>query len=282
MKLSSILAQCIVGVMTAAVPVLAQDRWTLIPHWDPMPEPVSSGLAEVNGISMYYATFGTGDLVLLIHGGMNSSDSWGAQVADLMTDHLVIVADSRGHGRSSRNERPFSYDLMADDYIALLDFLDIQKVDLVGWSDGAIIGLDIAMRYPERLDDLFAQGVNVTPDGISFDVPPSAAAEAMFGWMAEDYARMSPTPDEFEAFSAQMFDMYGREPNWSDEQLATITTPTTIAFAEYDELISRSHNQHIVEVIPGAKLVILPGVSHVAPLQAPDEYSAAVRDAIDD
>ena len=102
------------------------------------------------------------------------------------------------------------------------------------------------MRHPERLDDLFAQGVNVTPDGISFDVPPSAAAEAMFGWMEEDYARMSPTPDEFEAFSAQMFDMYGREPNWSDEQLATITTPTTIAFAEHDELISRSHNEHIV------------------------------------
>ena len=241
------------GFLAAALlasPALAQDRWTLIPHWDPMPVPASSGLAEVNGISMYYATFGAGAPVLMIHGGMASSDEWGAQVADLMKDHLVIVADSRGHGRSSRDDRPFSYDLMADDYIALLDFLDIPKVDLVGWSDGAIIGLDIAMRFPERLDDLFAQGANVTPDGVSFDVPPSAAAEAFFGWMADDYARMSPTPDEYEAFSAQMFAMYEREPNWSDEKLATITTPTTIALAEHDEIISRPHTEHMAEVIP--------------------------------
>ena len=117
-----------------------------------MPAPVATGMADVNGIKMHYATFGAGDPVLLIHGGLGHADLWSAQVADLMKDHLVIVADSRGHGRSSRTADPFGYDLMSSDFVALLDFLKIDKVDLVGWSDGGIIGLDIAMTNPERLN----------------------------------------------------------------------------------------------------------------------------------
>ena len=276
------LSHSVVAVVLLSGPATAEERWETIPHWKPMPEPASSGMAEVNGISMYYATFGQGDPVLLIHGGMSSSEDWSAQVSDLMQDHLVIVADSRGHGRSTRDERPFSYDLMTDDYIALLDFLKIPKVDVVGASDGGIIGLDMAMRYPERLDDLFAQGANVTPDGVSFDAPPSAAAEAFFGWMADDYKRLSSTPDQYDALSADLFALYEREPNWTDEQLATIKTPVTVAQSEYDELIKRSHAEHMAEVIPGAKLVILPAMSHPAALQAPEEYDAAVREAIDD
>ena len=115
-----------------SLPALAEDRWMSVPTPGAMPAPVSTGMAPVNGIEMYYATYGAGDPVLLIHGGLGHADIWAAQVTDLMKDHLVIVADSRGHGRSTRTEEPFGYDLMASDYIALLDFLGIGKVDLVG------------------------------------------------------------------------------------------------------------------------------------------------------
>lgn len=135
---------------------------------------------------MYYATYGAGDPVLLIHGGLGHGDVWASQVIDLSKDHLVIVADSRGHGRSTRTEEPFGYDLMASDYLALLDYLKIDKVDLVGWSDGGIIGLDIAMSHPERLDHLFAHAANITTDGVD----PSVAEDTVFnGYIGRRWAK---------------------------------------------------------------------------------------------
>ena len=273
------LAAAFVACATVAY---AEDRWMTIPKPPAMPEAASSGLAEVNGIKMYYATYGAGDPVLLIHGGLGNADIWANQVIDLMKDHLVIVADSRGHGRSTRTEEPFGYDLMASDYLALLDFLHVDKVDLVGWSDGGIIGLDIAMTHPERLDHLFAHAANITTDGVD----PSVADDPVFmgtyvGWMAEDYARLSPTPDQFDAFVGQISEMWAREPNWTDEQVAAITVPTAVVVGEFDEAILRPHSEKIAALIPGSTLVILPEASHFAMLQAPVEYTAAIRALID-
>ena len=264
-----------------AAPAHAEDRWMSIPMPAPMPTPVATGMAPVNGIEMYYATYGAGDPVLLIHGGLGNADIWSALVVDLMKDHLVIVADSRGHGRSTRTAEPFGYDLMSSDYLALLDYLKIDKVDLVGWSDGGIIGLDIAMTHPERLDHLFAQAANITTDGVN----PAVATDAVFGsyidWMSKDYARLSPTPDQFEAFVGQISEMWASQPNWTDAQVAAITVPTEIVVGDHDEAILPAHSEKIAGLIPGAKLVILPDASHFAMLQAPDEYTAAVRAFID-
>lgn len=264
-----------------AAPAHAEDRWMSIPMPAPMPTPVATGMAPVNGIEMYYATYGAGDPVLLIHGGLGNADIWSAQVADLMKDHLVIVADSRGHGRSTRTAEPFGYDLMSSDYLALLDYLKIDKVDLVGWSDGGIIGLDIAMTHPERLDHVFAQAANITTDGVN----PAVATDAVFGsyidWMSKDYARLSPTPDQFDAFVGQISEMWASQPNWTDAQVAAITVPTEIVVGDHDEAILPAHSEKIAGLIPGAKLVILPDASHFAMLQAPGEYTAAVRAFID-
>ncbi|MEO6299985.1 MAG: alpha/beta fold hydrolase [Paracoccaceae bacterium] len=264
-----------------ATPVLAEDRWMSVPVPPPMPTPIASGMAPVNGISMYFATFGAGKPVLLIHGGLGNADIWSNQVIDLMKDHLVIVADSRGHGRSTRNEEPFGYDLMSADYLALLDYLKIEKVDLVGWSDGGIIGLDIAMGHPERLSHLFAQAANITTDGVN----PGVATDTVFGsyidWMSKDYAKMSPTPDQFDAFVTQISNMWATQPNWTDAQVAAIKVPTAIVAGDHDEAILRAHTEKIAAMIPGAKLVILPDASHFAMLQAPAEYTAAVRALID-
>ncbi len=275
----------LVCVLSMAGPALAQDRWMSVPEAAAMPAPASAGTAEVNGIRMHYATFGAAvegrEPVLLIHGGLGHADLWAAQVADLMKDHLVIVADSRGHGRSSRNADTYGYDLMASDYLALLDSLGIAKVDLVGWSDGGIIGLDIAMTHPERIDRLFAHAANITVDGVN----PAVGTDAVFGAyitrMGVDYAKMSPTPDDFEAFVAQISEMWATQPNWTDAQVAAITVPVAIVVGEHDEAILPEHTAKIAGLIPGAELVILPGVSHFAMLQAPGEYTAAVRTFID-
>ncbi len=264
-----------------ATPVFAEDRWMAIPRPPAMPAPVATGMAPVNGIQMYYATFGAGKPVLLIHGGLGNADIWANQVVDLMKDHLVIVADSRGHGRSTRTTEPFGYDLMSSDYLALLDYLKIDKVDLVGWSDGGIIGLDIAMSHPDRLSHLFAQAANITTDGVD----PAVATDAVFGsyidWMGKDYVRLSPTPDQYDAFVAQISNMWATQPNWTDAQVSAITLPTAIVAGDHDEAILRPHTEKIAALIPGAKLVILPNASHFAMLQAPADYTAAVRALID-
>jgi pimeloyl-ACP methyl ester carboxylesterase len=268
-------------VLALAVPAAAQDRWMEIPDAAPMPDAADEGLAEVNGIRMHYATFGSGPPVLLIHGGLSNGDVWGSLVADLMRDHTVIVADSRGHGRSTRDERPFGYDLMTDDYVALLDHLKVDKVDLVGWSDGGIIGIDMALRYPQRLDQVFAQAANVTTDGVDPGVETDPTFGAYIGRAAEQYARMSPTPDQFDAFVGQIAQMWASQPNWSDAELGGITTPITLALGDHDEAITRAHTDHMATAIPGSTEVILKDASHFAMLQAPAEYAAAVRAAID-
>lgn len=272
----------VLALVALSVPAHAEDRWMTIPNPPAMPEAASSGMAPVNGIEMYYATYGAGDPVLLIHGGLGNADIWANQVIDLMQDHLVIVADSRGHGRSTRTEEPFGYDLMATDYLALLDYLKVDKVDLVGWSDGGIIGLDIAMKHPERLDHLFAHAANITTDGVNPKVGDDPVFMGIYAtWMGEEYKRLSPTPDQFDAFIAQISEMWATQPNWTDEQVAAITVPTAVVVGDHDEAILPAHTEKIAALIPGSKLVILPDASHFAMLQAPAEYTAAIRAFID-
>ena len=272
----------VLALAALSLPAHAEDRWMTIPKPPAMPEAVSSGMAPVNGIEMYYATYGAGDPVLLIHGGLGNADIWANQVIDLMQDHLVIVADSRGHGRSTRTEEPFGYDLMASDYLALLDYLKVDKVDLVGWSDGGIIGLDIAMSHPERLDHLFAHAANITTDGVDPTVGDDPVFMGIYAtWMGEEYAKLSPTPDQFDAFVTQISEMWASQPNWTDDQVKAITVPTAVVVGDHDEAILPEHTKKIAALIPGAKLVILPEASHFAMLQASAEYTAAIRALID-
>lgn len=273
------LARLLVPLLLLGTPLGAAERWLSLPEPVAMPKPAASGLAPVNGISMHYAVFGQGDPILLIHGGLGHADLWAAQVADLMRDHMVIIADSRGHGRSTRTADPFGYGLMSNDYIALLDHLKIPKVDLVGWSDGGIIGIDIALNHPDRLRRLFAHAANVTVDGVDPAVATNVTFNAYIERMGTDYKRLSPTPDQYDAFVTQISGMWASQPNWTDADLAKITTPTTIVLGDHDEAVTRAHTDHMAAVIPGAKLVILPDVSHFAMLQAPDEYTAAIRAA---
>jgi pimeloyl-ACP methyl ester carboxylesterase len=259
----------------------AEDRWQTLPPPPPMPPPVTSGYAPVNGIEMYYAVIGLGDPVLLIHGGLGHADIWANQVADLAKDHQVIVADSRGHGRSTRTAEPYGYDLMASDYLALLDYLKIDKAALVGWSDGGIIGLDIAMSHPERLTKLFAHAANVTVDGVKPDVMNNPTFAAYVTRSGEDYKKLSKTPDQYDAFVKQISHMWETQPNWTKEQLAAIKVPTAIVLGDHDEAIKRDHTEKMAADIPGSKLVILPNASHFAMLQDPEGYTAAVRALID-
>jgi pimeloyl-ACP methyl ester carboxylesterase len=271
------------AILTLALPATAQEAWQTIPTPPAMPAPAASGLADVNGISMYYAAFGPegGVPVLLVHGGLAHADVWAAQVADLMADHRVIVADTRGHGRSTHDGSTYSYELLASDYLALLDRLGIDRVHLVGWSDGANIGYVLSLSHPERLASHFAHAGNVTLAGIDPSVETNATFGTYVGMMAADYARLSPTPDGFDAFLGGITAMWGTEKPDGLAALAAVTVPTLVVHSAHDEAILASHAAEIAAAIPGATVLTLPDVSHFALFQDPAAYTAAIRDFIE-
>ena len=268
----------VVALLLLSGAARAEEIWQTLPKPPAMPTPVESGMAPVNDIQMYYAVYGEGEPVLLIHGGLGNADVWGFQVPALAESHKVIVADSRGHGRSTRSEKPFGYELMADDYLALLDHLGIDKVALVGWSDGGIIGLDIAIRHPERLSRLFAFAANYTPEGVKASVATDPTFNAYIELAGKEYARLSPTPGEYDAFVEQISQMWATEPNYTKAQLQAITVPTVIFDGDHDEAIEPAHTAEMAELIPGAKLVIMKDASHFAMWQQPEEFNAIVLD----
>ncbi|MEO6800060.1 MAG: alpha/beta hydrolase [Rhodanobacter sp.] len=266
----------VVLFVSVAASAFGAERWQTVPPDPPAVAMARHDHVEVHGASLYYAITGNGSPVLLLHGSLGSSDDWGYQVRALAAHHTVIVMDSRGQGRSTRDARPFSYDLMADDVVALLDKLAIARIDVVGWSDGANIGLDLAIRHPGRIAKLFAFGANTSVAGMSGDPEKQPIFPLVMTRMSANYASLSPTPKAFDAVATQMSVMWATEPNWSDAQLGTIKSPVWIVDGDHEEFIKREHTEHIAATIPGAGLLILPKVSHFAPLQAPALFNAAV------
>ena len=239
----------------------AEPQWLTLPPTPSLPTAVKSGLAPVNGIKIWYATFGRGAPVILLHGGLANSNYWGILVRALAPHYRVIVMDSRGHGRSARDARPFGYDLMASDVLALMDYLKIDKAALVGWSDGAIIGLDIALHHPERLSKLFAFAANSDPSGVK-EVTQSPVFNAFIARARKEYEQLSPTPKEYDSFLAQITKMWESEPHWTADDLHTIKVPTWIVDADHDEAIKRENTLFMADNIPGSGLLIQPDVSH--------------------
>ncbi|MBX5105381.1 alpha/beta hydrolase [Rhizobium lentis] len=258
----------------------AAERWAELPAFPSMPAPKTSGMADVNDIKMYYAEYGEGDPILFIHGGLGNAGVWGHQVAEFAKDHLVIVADSRGHGRSTRSGQPFGYDLMTSDYVALLDHLKIDKVTLVGWSDGGIIGIDMAMNHPEKLTRVIAQAANVTTDGVKADVLENKTFSHYIDVAGDQYKKLSPTPTEYQAFFTQISEMWATQPAWTAADLAKISVPVTLAIGDHDEAVKLDHTELMAKEIPGARLVILKSASHFAMLQDPAGYNRMIRDAM--
>ena len=261
-----------VMLIASAAAAHAAPQWLTLPATPTLPSAAQSGLAPVNGIKIWYASFGRGEPVLLIHGGLANSNYWGHQVRALLKHYRVVVMDSRGHGRSSRNEQPYGYDLMASDVLALMDHLGIKKAAIVGWSDGAIIGLDIAMHHPERVSRLFAFAANSDPSGVA-DIAKSDVFNAYIERAGEEYKRLSPTPTEYKSFVEQITKMWETQPNWTEADLAAIKVPTWIVDADHDEAIKRENTEFMAAHIPNAGLLIQPNVSHFSFMQDPEQFT---------
>jgi len=260
----------------------ADEVWENLPAPLPLPDPLRSGYVPVNGIQLYYAIYGKGEPLILLHGGMGNIEQFGNQIGAFAREFGVIALDSRGQGRSTRSSQALSYGLMASDVVGVMDFLNISKASVLGWSDGGIVGLDIAIHYPERLDKLVVFGANYNRTGLRRDGGKHRIFSQYFGIAERDYKRLSKTPDQYQEAFLALEKMWETQPNYSAQQLASIKAPTLVLDGEYDEIIKRSHTEEMATLIPNAKLKFIPEASHFAMFQRPADFNKAVLDFLSD
>ena len=242
----------------------------------PLPVTSEEGYVEHDGARIWYAVYGSGPPVILLHGGLGHSGNWGYQIPALISSgYRVVLIDSRGHGRSTRDARPYTYEMMASNVLAVMDAVGLDKAAVVGWSDGACIALILGMTAPARIAGVFFFGCNMDPSGTK-EVARSPILERCFGRHAKDYARLSATPDQFAAFREAVGLMQKTQPNSTAAELARVRVPVAVVQSERDEFITRAHAEYLARSIPGAELRILANVSHFAPLQRPEQFNGEV------
>ena len=242
----------------------------------PLPRAAGQGYVDHDGARIWYASYGSGLPVILLHGGLGHSGNWGYQVPDLIgSGYQTVVIDSRGHGHSTRDTRPYSYDLMVSDVLAVMDKLGLERAAQVGWSDGACTALVLADKAPERVAGVFFFACNMDPSGAKeFEFTPVVGR--CFNRHVKDYAELSPTPDQFKGFSEAVGLMQKTEPDYLAHGLAEVHVPVTVVHSENDEFIRREHAEYLARSLPEAEFVLLPSVSHFAPLQRPGQFNRAV------
>jgi pimeloyl-ACP methyl ester carboxylesterase len=241
-----------------------------------LPVAVEADTVENMGARIWFATYGQGPAVVLLHGGMGNATNWGFQVPALVeAGYRAIVIDSRGQGRSSNDSRPYSYTQMADDTLAVLNTLSVDRAAFIGWSDGACTSLILSDNHPKRSAGVFFFACNMDDSGTKPFVYTDVIGRCL-SRHKQDFAALSPTPDAFDATFEAVGVMQRSQPNYSAADLARIRVPFWSVIGEHDEFITQEHAAYLAETIPGAERKILPGVSHFAPVQRPEVFNEAV------
>jgi len=234
---------------------------------------------DANGVHTYYEEHGSGDPLLLLHGGLADATGFALQTTAFAERYRVIVADRRGHGRTADVEGPITYDLMADDTIAFMDALGTGPGHLVGWSDGGDVGMLVAIKRPELVRKLVLMGANFSADGLTPDAmtafDPGASA-SLIPVMRDMWREHAVDPDRFDVVLDKMmhcwFD-YATPP----ADLARIAAPTLVMVGD-DDIVRFEHTIELFETIPDAQLAVIPGASHLAPVEKPELVNQLVLD----
>lgn len=251
--------------------------------------------ADLNGIAAYYEQHGAGDPVLLLHGGFCSIETWQPQIEALSPHYLVHAPERPGQGRTPDREGPITYDDMVADTLAYLDHAGVARTHVIGFSDGAITGLRLAMEHPGLVRSLVAISGNLSPDCFGPDgtspapeeepEEPPAGTGADTGANAEEqpeeedpewaeiraaYDRLSPDgPEHGDAVLEKLMTLWTSHPDIPAADLAAISAPTLVLAGDGDS-IPTEHTVLIRRSIPGAQLCIVPDAGHLAASQRPD------------
>ena len=242
---------------------------------------MNSGYAPVNGLRMYYEVHGhggTGRPLVLLHGGLLTIElSFGAVLGQLAAGRQVIATELQGHGRTADIERGLEPGLLAGDVAALLDHLGVGQADVLGFSLGGTVAVQLALDHPDRVGRLIPVSVSYAGDGYHQEISDPARhatstrmpTEEDFRQMREAYAQVAPDPGHFDAFWAKTARAAGGLTGWTPGELGSITAPTLLVFGDHD-FVRLEHAVQVHALIPGAQLAVLPGATHVGVLRRAD------------
>jgi pimeloyl-ACP methyl ester carboxylesterase len=238
-----------------------------------------SGYAPVNGLQMYYEIYGTGQPLVLLHGAFSAiGTSFGQLLPGLAEGRQVIGVELQGHGRTADIDRPLRPELMADDTAALVKYLGIDKADILGYSMGAFVALQLAIRHPEVLRKLVLASVTYTMAGIHpglMEGLGNMTPEMMYGspWH-EEYMQIAPRPQDFARLFAKKTEMDRNTTDVPAEAIRSIKAPTLLIIGDSD-LVRPEHAVEMFRLLgggvfgdtpaglPASQLAILPATSHV-------------------
>jgi len=239
--------------------------------------------AEVNGINLYYETHGTGRPMILLHGGLASSEMFGPILPALAEHHEVIAVDLQGHGRTADIDRPLDLAILADDIAALIDHLGLDRPDVVGYSFGGGVAFHTAVKHPAKVRKLVMAAANIRPDAIYADMRvqqgqvSAAAAEFMTDTpMYQLYQKVAPRPEDFPRLLDKMGALMAKDFDYTEE-VRGLRVPTLVAAADAD-MAPPSHYVEVFKLLDGGlrdggwtgegrpkgghALAILPGLTH--------------------
>ena len=214
---------------------------------------------KTRGINLYYETYGEGEPLLIIHGNGGSINNFVYQIPYFAKNYRVILADSRAQGKSIDKGDSLSYEMMTDDLNALLDTLHLKNCNVIGWSDGGINGLLLALRHPDKVKKLAITGANLWPEATAVD-------PFIFNWVKNYYdslKRMPTTPNIKQ--SIKLTRLLAFEPHIASQQLQNIKCPTLVIGGDHDVILPQ-HTMLIAQSIPNSYLWILPNSGHSTPI----------------
>ena len=226
--------------------------------------------ALVNGINIYYEEYGNGEPLLLLHGNSQSIQAFKMQIPEFAKHYHVIAVDTRGHGKSGDDGKTYSYDLFAEDMNALLKHLNIKKINIVGWSDGANTGLTLAMKHPDKVKKLAVMGANIFIDS-------SVVDDWVFKELNQQLKEMQNDTAQWSKSRIRRINLLLTEPKHSFSDLKTITCPVLVLAGEKD-IVKEGHTRNIAKNIAKGTLIIAPNETHDFPSENPGSFNKLILD----
>jgi pimeloyl-ACP methyl ester carboxylesterase len=248
-----------------------------------------SGRLKVGDIEVFYMRYGTGEPVLLLHGGFFMAEDWVGQIPALSENHTVIAMDTRGHGRTTLGSKPLSYSQLSDDAAGVIEQMGLGPVHLVGWSDGGTAALGLALRRPDLLKSLVLLGTPFSTDnygpealrGIDDFLRPAPMLLVLLAirWL------VAPSPKRGSEFLAQMRRMWKEEPDFTLEELSRIEAPALVIACDRDEFLSPAGDPYhvfraLTDALPNGRMAPVPGGTHTVSIERPDTINRLLLEFI--
>jgi pimeloyl-ACP methyl ester carboxylesterase len=239
----------------------------------------ATGYAPVNGLEMYYEIHGSGRPCVLLHGAYLTIDAMGALLPGLAEHRQVIALEQQGHGRTADVDRPITYEQMADDTAAALRHLEVEQADVVGYSMGGGVALQLALRHPALVRKLVVASASFSLDGMhaeALELFPTITPELFAGSPTEaEYLRLAPNPGDFPKLVEKLVTLDSTPFAWPEEDIRAIAAPTLVVLGDSD-VIRLEHAVHLFHLLgggvvgdfgglPRSQLAVLPGTTHYIP-----------------